>query len=85
MVNVNDFQITDEKNRDKYSEQKIINPSELDKITTNNIFIDENIKSENDNEKDYKILNYFYNNTENNTTHKKLIYGREKDFYVFWS
>ena len=79
VVNVNDFQITDEKNKDKYCDQKIINPSELDKITTNNIFIDENIKSENDNEKDYKILNVFYNNTENNTTNKKQIYGREKD------
>ena len=73
MVNVNDFQITDDKSKDKCPEQKIINQSELDKITSNNILIDENIKSENDNENDYKILNVLYNNTENNIIHENLL------------
>ena len=64
VVNVNDFQITD-KISSENSEHKILIQNILEnKINTNNIFIDENNKTEIEN--DYKLLNVFYKNTESN-------------------
>ena len=63
IVNVNDFQITDEKNNEK-SEQKIINQSELNnlKLNSNTIPINENTPNDIENENDFKMLNVFYKN-----------------------
>ena len=55
VVNVNDFQIADKMSSEK-SEQKILIQSILEnKVNSNNIFIDENNKTENEN--DFKLLN----------------------------
>ena len=88
VVNVNDFQITPQKNKEKSDDKKIININEINyKVNTNNIFIDENIQTDNENDKDYKILNVFhYNNTNNNENDKILIEKEkenEEDKYIF--
>ena len=77
IVNVNDFQITDEKNNEK-SEQKIINQSELNnlKLNSNTIPINENTPNDIENENDFKMLNVFYKNTDSNENSKEI----EKEF-----
>ena len=76
VVNVNDFQIGGEKNKE-ILDKKIINIDEFsNKLNINNFFIDEKMQTEVDNDKNYKILNIFYNNNDSN---EKILIERENE------
>jgi 5'-AMP-activated protein kinase catalytic alpha subunit len=78
-VNVEDFQIIEDGGSKEISDKKITNISELDNNqnlkSINNIFIDENLESEND----YKILSVIYNNNDNTDNNNNEILSLGKD------